>query len=66
MSKEIKKVTINNEALATALNVKKGAVIDVECKNGVPIIREWRNRFKDSIIDDCITIAQDKQKKGAK
>lgn len=61
MKKQIKKVTINNEALASVLNVKKGAVIDVECKNGVPVVREWRNRFKDSKIDGCISIGDNKK-----
>lgn len=53
-----RKVTVKNEALASVLGVKPGAVIKVECKHGVPISKEWRNRFKDSEIDGCITISQ--------
>ena len=59
---EIQKVTINNEALAAIFGVKPGAEMSVLCKNGVPITREWRNRFKDAKIDGCITIAQNGKK----
>lgn len=52
------KVTVNNEALAEVLGIKPGGVVQVPCKHGVPTTREWRNRFKDAEIDDCITISQ--------
>lgn len=52
------KVTVNNAALALLLGINKGDVYPVECKNGVPVNREWRNRFKDADIDGCITISQ--------
>lgn len=57
-----KKVTVKNEALAAALGVKPGAVVQVECKHGVPVNKEWRNRFKDSEIDGCISINQNNMK----
>lgn len=57
------KVTVNNEALAATLGVKAGDKVDVECKGGVPINREWRNRFKDSVIDNCITLPKVKEGK---
>ena len=57
-----KKVTVNNEALAATLGVKPGEVVPVRCKQGVPIQREWRNRFKDAEIDDCVTIVQTETK----
>ncbi len=50
------KVTVNNEALAAILGIKAGNNIDVKCKNGVPVNKEWRNRFKDTAIDNCISI----------
>ena len=63
------KVTINNKALAIALGFTvspdKPVVVDVECKNGIPIDREWRNRFKDAEIDGCISVAKPKPKKEA-
>ena len=51
-------VSVNNPALAKLLNVKLSDKIPVMCKNGVPLSREWRNRFRDSKIDKCITISQ--------
>ncbi len=56
------KVTVNNEALAAMLGVKPGAAVAVSCKRGVPVTREWRNRFKDAEIDGCITINQNVKK----
>lgn len=51
-------VTVNNLPLAKLLNIKPGAKIPVPCKNGVPLLREWRNRFRDTKIDKCITVCQ--------
>ena len=65
MKKEMKKVKVKNEALAKILNVSAGAIIDIECKNGVPVNREWRNRFKDAEIDNCIEIVKSKPKREA-
>ncbi len=56
------KVTVNNKALAAVLGVKPGATVAVECKRGVPVTREWRNRFKDAEIDGCVTINQNVKK----
>lgn len=56
------KVIVNNEALAGILGVKPGGEINVKCKNGVPVIKEWRNRFKDAAIDNCISIVANKPK----
>ena len=47
-------VQVKNPALAAVLGVPADSVVDVECKNGVPINREWRNRFRDMAIDHCI------------
>ncbi len=57
-----RKVTVKNEALAAVLGVKPGAVVAVECKHGVPVNKEWRNRFKDSEVDGCISIHQTSKK----
>ena len=54
------KVIINNAALAKLLGVKAGDKYEVECKDGIPTSREWRNRFNDSAIDNCITIETEK------
>ena len=50
------KVIVNNEALAAVLGVQPGAEIDVKCKHDIPVDKEWRNRFSDSLIDDCISV----------
>lgn len=55
-------VIIENEALAKALNASKGDSVKVKCKNGVPVEREWRNRFKDAEVDGCISFPQNKVK----
>lgn len=52
-----KSVKVNSAPLAAILGVKPGDTVKVKCKNGVPLNREWRNRFKDSEIDGCITVA---------
>ncbi len=59
MIKKIK-VIVKNEALALSLGVQPGDKVAVECKNGTPISREWRNRFKDSEYDECIVIPKKK------
>ena len=66
MKKEVKKVKVINKALAKVLDVSAGTIIEVECKNGVPVNREWRNRFKDAKIDKCIEIVKSKPTKEAK
>lgn len=58
------KIKIKSEALASALGYKAGDIVKVECRQGVPVSREWRNRIKDSAIDGCVEIV--KEKKGAK
>jgi hypothetical protein len=71
MSKKNEKtlnVIINNEELAKVYGVKKGGTVAVLCRDGVPVVREWRNRFKDAEFDKCITIAKNtpKPEKGSK
>lgn len=61
------KVKINNAALAKSLGYRPEEVVEVECKNGVPIDREWRNRLRDAKIDNCVSIIEEtKPKKGGK
>lgn len=57
------KVKINNAPLAGLLGVKPGDTVQVPCKGGVPLNREWRNRFKDSELDGCITVVTKQTKK---
>lgn len=55
------KVKVNNEALAKTLGVSPGAIVNVDCKGGVPVGREWRNRLKDAEIDGCISVVEDEK-----
>lgn len=62
MKKSITIVVINNPALAKLLGVKQGDKVSVECKNKIPLLREWRNRFRDAEIDNCISVCQTTKK----
>lgn len=58
----IVKVKINSVGLAKVIGRDVGDVVDVVCKNGVPKVREWRNRFRDMKIDGCISLVKHKPK----
>jgi len=60
--KEKVKVKVNSVALAGLLGVKPGGIVDVECKRGVPVAKEWRNRLKDAEIDGCVSVVENKPK----
>ena len=66
MIKKKLKIKVINEALAATLNLKAGAIVEIDCKGGVPINREWRNRLSDSEIDGCVEIVTDKPKTKSK
>jgi len=57
------KIKIKNNALALVLGYKQNNIIDIECRQDVPVSKEWRNRIKDSKIDGCIEIMKEKPKK---
>lgn len=60
----IKTVIVNSEGLAKALGIKKGGEMQVKCdKHGTPLIREWRNRFRDMKADKCISVKDRQSKK---
>jgi len=41
---------------------KKGQKINIDVdKNGTPLVRFWRNRFKDMGIDNCISFGKPKK-----
>jgi hypothetical protein len=62
------KLKINSKELALTLGVAQFAIVDVDTKQGVPVVREWRNRIKDSEIDSCVSVVetQTKSATGAK
>ena len=53
MIKKKLKIKVINEALAVTLNLKAGAIVEIDCKGGVPINREWRNRLSDSKLPNA-------------
>ena len=63
MKVTVMKVTVNNEALAEVLGVQPGSQVEVKCKNGIPVERYWRNRFRDAKIDKCISLPAEKSTK---
>lgn len=56
------KVQVNNKHLANIVGADAKGIVLVECdKHGVPLVKEWRNRFADAEVDNCITILSDKK-----
>ena len=46
-----------------------GDIVEVEAVDGVPVNSYWRNRLKDSQLDNCVEIIEEKKvvrKKNAK
>jgi len=37
---------------------KEGEVINIQCIGGVPVERYWRDRVKDSEIDECVSFVK--------
>ncbi len=44
----------------------KGQVIKVRSANGIPLEKYWRNRIRDSEIDNCVSVKQPVEKKTTK
>lgn len=55
-------VLVHNAELAASLGVAIDTPVQVDCRQGVPIEREWRNRLRDAHIDKCVSIVKDSQK----
>ncbi len=58
------KLKIKNQALAEVLGYAQDDIVAVECRYGIPVNREWRNRIKDAEIDGCVEVV--KESKGKK
>lgn len=43
----------------------KGQVITLAAKNGIPLIKFWRDRIKDSETDNCLTIIKKQPNKSS-
>jgi hypothetical protein len=57
------KLKINKDIKTPNGKVFKGSVIEIDELDGEPALNFWRNRLKDSAIDNCIEIVST-QKKG--
>ena len=50
------KIKVINPDLARTLDVPASGIVDVKCRRGVPVNREWRNRVKDAKLDGCVKV----------
>ena len=64
-AKDFIEVTVANEALRKLLGVQEDEVVKVKVKNGIPLDRDWRNRFRDAAIDKCISLCNNAAKKSS-
>lgn len=61
------KIKLNQNLKTPQGQLLKDAVIEINDQSGVPIDLFWRNRLKDSEIDNCIEVVKEvisTQKKG--
>lgn len=52
------KILINKDFL----QYKKGSIITVDAKDCIPVSKFWRDRLRDSKIDDCVSIVKPTKK----
>jgi hypothetical protein len=59
------KLKINQNFKYKNKQFEKGSIIEIEDVDNIPIDQFWRNRLKDSAIDNCVEIilTQKKDKK---
>ena len=57
------KLKLNQDLKTPKGKLVKDSVIEVADIDGVPTDRFWRNRLKDSAIDNCVEIINKKDKK---
>jgi len=50
------KIKLNQNLSTPKGKLNKGDIIEIEDINGEPLDHFWRNRLKDSTIDNCIEI----------
>lgn len=59
------KLKLNRDLKTPKGKLSKDSIIEIEDMNGEPVDRFWRNRLKDSAIDNCVEIVST-QTKGKK
>lgn len=57
------KLKLNQDLKTPKGKLIKDSIIEVDDIDGVPTDRFWRNRLKDSAIDNCVEIINKKDKK---
>ena len=57
------KLKLNQDLKTPKGKLTKGSTIEVEDIDGVPTDRFWRNRIKDSAIDNCVEIVSTQKTK---
>lgn len=57
-----------NQDLRTPFGPKlKGDVVEVEVdSDGIPLDHFWRNRLKDSTVDNCVSVVEEPKKSKSK
>lgn len=59
------KLKLNRDLKTPKGKLTKDSIIEIEDVDGEPTDRFWRNRLKDSVIDNCVEIVST-QTKGKK
>ena len=57
------KLQINQNLSTPQGKLLKGSIIEVKNENNIPLDKFWRNRIKDSQIDNCVSIITKSNKK---
>lgn len=56
------KIKLNQDLRTPNGQLKKDDVIEIADEQGIPVDHFWRNRLKDSAIDNCIEVISTKKK----
>jgi hypothetical protein len=63
---ETKVMKIRNNTKVTLHGLGPSQTIDIEMRDGLAVSRVWRNRLRDSRIDNCVEIIKTLKTKGMK
>jgi hypothetical protein len=56
------KLKLNQDLKTPKGKLVKDSIIEIADIDGVPLDKFWRNRLKDSVIDNCVEIVSTQQK----